>query len=315
MSSPLRGVVAPILTPFNPDLSIATDLFVDHARRLLRMGCAGLAPFGTTGEALSVGIAERRATLDALLAGGVEAARLIPGTGLTDLPGTAELCRDAVDRGCAGVMVLPPFYYKAVPDDGLYGYYARLIDWVGRDGLKLYLYHIPQVAGVGLPVDVVARLHADFPGIVVGIKDSSGDWANTAALFGIEGLIVYPGSELPLLDALDLGGPGCISATANLNAGGIAEVVRRFDAGDRAGAAALHGEIAAFRRLVQDYGPIPAQKGLLALTTGDDRWAMVRPPLVAQPGTVSRELAGRLKGELKVDLAALLGMAEPAASA
>ena len=161
----------------------------------------------------------------------------------------------------------------------------------------------------------MARLAADFPGIVVGIKDSSGDWANTAALFAIEGLIVYPGSELPLLDALDLGGPGCISATANLNAGAIAEVVRRFDAGDRAGAAALHAAAGAFRRLVQDYGPIPAQKGLLALATGEERWTIVRPPLVAQPGDATRALAGRLKNELGVDLAALVGAEEPAATA
>ena len=112
---PLRGVVVPILTPFNDDLSVATDLYVAHAKNLFEQGCAGLAPFGTTGEALSVGIDERIAAIRALVNGGIDPARMIAGTGLSNVADTARLSRACLDLGCAGVMTLPPFYYKAVP--------------------------------------------------------------------------------------------------------------------------------------------------------------------------------------------------------
>lgn len=301
---PLRGVIAPILTPFADDLTIANDLFVANAKRCLDDGCVGLAPFGTTGEALSVGIDERMAALEALVAAGIPAGRLIPGTGLTNLPDTIRLTRHAVALGCKGAMVLPPFYFKGVPDDGLYAHFARLIEGVGDSRLRVYLYHIPQVSGVGLPVSLVRRLHADFPDVVVGIKDSSGVWENTRALLGIEGLIVYPGAELPLIEAMELGAPGCISATANLNAAGIAEVIRLWYAGEREAAARLHQEVKKFRLIVQDYAPIPAQKRLLALATGDGRWANTRPPLLPMDEGRGHELAARLEGELAFRLAA-----------
>lgn len=300
----LRGVIAPNLTPFNDDLTVAEDLYVDHARRLLADGCVGLAPFGTTGEALSVGIEERMALLEALVNAGIDPVRLIPGTGLTNLPDSVRLTRHAVDLGCAGAMTLPPFYFKNVADDGLFAYFARLIEAVDRDRLRLYLYHIPQVAGVGLPVEVVRRLRAAFPEQIVGIKDSSGDWANTRALFEIDGLIVYPGAELPLLDALALGGPGCISATANLNAAAIAETIGLFDAGDTAATTRRFETVRQFRVIVQGYAPIPAQKRLLALATGDARWANVRPPLLPTGVLEGQALADRLATELGFRIAA-----------
>jgi len=294
---PLRGVIAPTLTPFNDDLSIAGDLYLAHARRCLADGCVGLAPFGTTSEAQSVGIEERMETLEALAAAGVAPSKLIPGTGLTSLPDTIRLTRHAVGLGCAGVLVLPPFYYKDVPDDGLYEYYRRLIDGVGDARLRIYLYHIPQVAGVGLPVALVRRLHADFPDTIVGIKDSSGDWENTAALLGIEGLVVYPGSELPLMAALELGATGSISATANINAAGIGEVIRLFDTGDKSAAAACHETVKKFRLTVQGYAPIPVMKRMMALASGDNRWANTRPPLLAASAAEGHDLAGRLADE------------------
>ena len=127
---PLRGVISPTLTPFNDDMSIAEDLYIAHAKRCLADGCVGLAPFGTTSEALSVGIDERMDMLEKLVASGIPAAKLIPGTGLTNLPDTIRLTRHAVELGCAGAMTLPPFYFKNVADDGLYDYFRRLIDGV-----------------------------------------------------------------------------------------------------------------------------------------------------------------------------------------
>ncbi len=294
----IRGVIAPILTPFNDDLSVASDLYVAHAKWLFDEGCAGLAPFGTTGEALSVGIDERIAAIRALIEAGIDPARMIPGTGLSNVADTARLSRACLDMGCAGVMTLPPFYFKNVAEDGLYAHFEQLIKAIGADA-RIYLYHIPPVAIVGVPVALAARLHADFPEQIIGIKDSSGDWTNTRALLEIEGMIVYPGSELPLLEAVELGAPGCITATANVNAGAIARVVELYDKGEIAAARALHESVKRFRLTVQDYAPIPAQKRLLAITSGDARWANLRPPLTALPEEKGRELAAILKREFE----------------
>ena len=292
----LRGVIAPVLTPFNDDLSIATDLLIDHAKRLFDQGCVGIAPFGTTGEALSVGIGERVAAIESLVDAGIDPGRMIPGTGLSNVVDTARLSRACLDLGCAGVMTLPPFYYKAVTEDGLYRYFVCLLKNIGADA-RVYLYHIPPIAVVGIPPSLAARLHAAFPDKIVGIKDSSGDWDNTRALFGIDGMIVYPGSEIPLLEALESGGQGCISATANLNARDIAEVIRLYDDGDPEAARALHEKVVRFRKTVEAHGPIPAQKRLLAISTGDSRWANVRPPLTAMPQDEGATLAARIKEE------------------
>jgi 4-hydroxy-tetrahydrodipicolinate synthase len=276
----IKGIIAPVLTPFNDDLTIAEDIFIARAKWLLSDGgCAGLAPFGTTGEALSVGIDERIAILDSMVANGINPAQLIPGTGLTNLVDTARLTRHAVEKGCLGAMILPPFYFKGVADDGIYDYYRELIRMVDHPDLRIYLYHIPQVAGVGLSLDLVKRLYQDFPQ-VVGIKDSSGVWENTAGLLAIDGLIVYPGAELPVIDAVRLGAPGCISATANLNGVGIAEVIALCHAGKYDEAEAKHIKVKEVRLLFQDYAPIPAQKALLARWTGDARWNNLRPPLL-----------------------------------
>ena len=191
-------------------------------------------------------------------------------------------------------MTLPPFYFKDVPDQGLVDYFGALVAAISRPDTKVYLYHIPQVAGVGIPVDVVRTLHQRFPDTIVGIKDSSGDWDNTRALLGIEGLIVYPGSELPLIEALDLGAPGCISATANINAAAIAEVIALYRAGDRDTAASRHEAVKKLRLTVQGYAPIPAQKRLLALWSGDARWANLRPPLLPTAEAEGRALAAKL---------------------
>ena len=288
-----RGVIAPLLTPFNEDFSIATDLYVAHARHLLDTGCAALAPFGTTGEALSVGIDERLAAVRALVDGGVDPERMIPGTGLSNVADTARLSRGCLKMGCAAVMTLPPFYYKGVSEDGLYSYFAQLIAAVGAKA-RIFLYHIPPIAVVGIPPQLAARLYHDFPGQIVGIKDSSGDWTNTRELLQIDGLIVYPGSELPLLDALELGSPGCISATANTNCTAIGQVIEFWDRGESDAANTAHAAVAQFRKVIQEYAPIPAQKYLLAKSTGDPRWARVRPPLTAMSEEKGRKLAAAI---------------------
>ncbi|MEO1249311.1 MAG: dihydrodipicolinate synthase family protein [Pseudomonadota bacterium] len=298
-----RGVIAPILTPFNDDGSIALDLYADHAHRLLD-DCAGLAPFGTTGEALSVGIDERIAALDHLIGAGIDPTTLIPGTGLTNVADTARLSAACLERGCAGVMALPPFYYKSVSDEGLVAYFEQLVAAIGRADVPIYLYHIPQVAGVGIPTAVVRTLHDRLPRTFVGIKDSTGDWDNTRSLLEIDGLTVYPGSEMPLIDALALGAPGCISATANLNAAAIASVISLFDQGDLDGAKAVHEAAKKVRLAIQPHGAIPAQKSLLARSTGDRRWNNLRAPLAPLSEADGSELLAALDTETEFKLAA-----------
>ncbi len=298
---PFRGVIAPNLTPFNDDLSVALDLYVAHGKALLDGPCVALAPFGTTGEALSVASDERIAAIKALIDAGADPKRLVPGTGLTNLPETVRLSQACLDMGCAAVMTLPPFYFKGVSDDGLYTYFAELIARIDRAACRIFLYHIPQVAGVGIPPAVAARLRRDFPNEIVGIKDSSGDWENTKALLDIDGLIVYPGSELPLFEAMALGAPGCISATANLNGEAIAEVIDLIAGGDLEAAKSTFERVREVRLTFQHYAPIPAQKRLLAMTTKDSRWANVRPPLeamdIAAGEALARDLGPAFVGE------------------
>jgi 4-hydroxy-tetrahydrodipicolinate synthase len=285
-----RGVIAPNLTPFNHDLSVATDLYVEHAKNLLASGCAALAPFGTTGEASSLSVVERMELLEALVQAGIAPGRLIPGTGLTNLPETLRLISHAAELGCRFVLVLPPFYFKGVSDDGLREYFSRLIDQLRGIEIGIFLYHIPKVAGVGLSLPVVKSLREKNPGHLIGIKDSSGDWENTRALLEMKSLIVYPGSELDLPAALSLGAPGCISATANINAQMISDVIGHAASGQSEAALNLHAAAKKIRLLIQDYPVISAQKSLLA-AAGDRRWLNVRPPLVTMNWEKASELA------------------------
>lgn len=276
----IRGLISPLLSPFNNDLSFCQELYNKLAHHLLATGCSGLAPFGTTGEALSLSVAERKAAIEGLVKSGIDPSVMIPGTGLCNLSETIELSRHALDLGCRGVMTLPPFYFKGMSDDGLFAYFEQLIAGIDHPCLNIYLYHIPQMSGVGLSIDLVQRLRSAYPEVIAGIKDSSGDWDNTRALLGIEGLTVYPGSELPVIDAIKLGAPGCISATANLNSTDIASVIDHCHAGDWEAAAAAHEPVKDVRILFQDYAPIPAQKALLAKQTGDSRWNNLRAPFL-----------------------------------
>ena len=276
----IRGLIAPVLSPFKDDLSFDQQRFNDLAKELLSSGCSGLAPFGTTGEALSISAEERRLGLDCLIASGIDPTVVIPGTGLCNLPESVALSQQAVDLGCEGVMVLPPFYFKGVSDEGLLRFFDEFIDRVNRPSLRIYLYHIPQVSGVTLTISLVKTLRKRYPSVVVGIKDSSGDWDNTNSLLAMDDFIVYPGSELPLVDAMKLRAPGCISATANLNSGPIAEVIRACEDQNWAEATRLHHPVVETRKVFQNFAPIPAQKALLSHTTNIKSWRNVRPPLI-----------------------------------
>jgi len=270
----MQGVLAPVLTPFDSDLNPDPARFVRFCRQLLEDGCAALVPFGTTGEANSLSVEERERLLDALLEGGVPAERLLPGTGCAALPDTVRLSKKAARAGCAGVLVLPPFYYKNPSEEGLYRSFAEAIDRTGEGRLRVYLYHIPQVSQVGIPLRVIERLLKAYPGVVTGIKDSSLDFENTRAMLrAFPGFEVFVGTEKFLLATLGEGGAGCITATANVNAPAI---VRAF----RERSEERQREIDAVRVSFETLPMIAALKEAVARRTGDAGWRAVRPPLV-----------------------------------
>ncbi|HEY6005290.1 MAG TPA: dihydrodipicolinate synthase family protein [Anaeromyxobacter sp.] len=275
----IRGVLAPVLTPFHADLSPDARRLARHCRWLLAHGCAGLAPFGTTSEANSLSVDERESLLDAILEEGVPADRLLPGTGACALTDAVRLTAKAVRRGCAGVLALPPFYYKAVGEDGLFRFFAEVIERVGDDRLRVYLYHIPPVAQVGFAPKLVERLLRAYPRAVAGMKDSSGDFGNTKAmleLFAEDGFDVFVGSERFLLAGMREGGAGCISATANVNAAAMDRLYREWRSPE---ADRLQEELNAIRGAVEKVPVIPGLKAVVAHHAADPGWLPVRPPL------------------------------------
>jgi len=273
----MSGVLAPVITPFKRDGGVDDNRFYEHAQWLLSNGCDALAPFGTTSEATSLGMTERKQLLQGLIDSGVSPDDLMPGTGLCALADTVSLTRQAVEMGCRGVLLLPPFYYKGVSDDGLFRYVSDLIERIDSKTLHIYLYHIPPVAQVGWPVALVKRLAEAFPDTVVGLKDSSGDWAYTeAVLKALPGFAVFSGSEDFLLENRRAGGAGTITAMANINAPAIAELYAKWEEPE---ATDLQSTISDVRAVIREAGTIPALKAVLAHYREAPSMRTVRPPL------------------------------------
>lgn len=272
------GVLAAVLTPIREDLSPDHATWIAHCRWLLKEGCDGLAVLGTTSEANSFSLDERLAMLDALGEAGIPGARLIPGTGCCAIPDTVALTKKALELGAAGVLMLPPFYYKPVSDEGLFAAYSEVIERVGDFALKIYLYHIPQNTGVALTHGLIEKLLKAWPQTVVGIKDSGGDFANMDSLCRtFPGFRVFSGSDAFLHRLLRAGGAGAITACNNVAARVSARVYAnwRNDAGESAQA-----ELGAIRAAIQAHPLIAALKEIVARATHDPGWRRQRPPLM-----------------------------------
>ncbi|MHA1564321.1 MAG: dihydrodipicolinate synthase family protein, partial [Alphaproteobacteria bacterium] len=278
--SACHGLWVPALTPFTADLEVDVARFIAHCHWLLANGANGLAAFGTTSEANSLSGGERMALLDQLVEAGIAPSALMPGTGCCALPDTVALTRHAVDHGCAGVLLLPPFYYKGIGDDGIYAGIARLIERIADDRLKIYLYHIPPMAGVGFSLDLIGRLLKDFPDKIAGLKDSSGDWSNTAAILkNYPSLAVFPGSEIFLLDGLRAGSAGCISASANVNTAAISALYEHYRNNGQ-DLDASQERLTLLRRTFETQPMVPGLKAIIAHARSDPAWRTARPPLV-----------------------------------
>ena len=289
----LHGVLSPVVTPFDADLRPDAARLSRHCRWLLHND-VGLAVFGTNSEANSMSVKEKRELLDALAADGLPAARMMPGTGCCALSESVELTRHAVELGCGGVLMLPPFYYKAVSDEGLFRSYSEIIQRVGDPRLRIYLYHIPPVAQVPISMALIERLLKEYPGTIAGVKDSSGQWDNTRTMleqFQPMGFDVFAGSETFLLQVLRAGGAGCISATANVNPGPIARLAASWQQAD---ADEQQAALDAVRAIFQTYVMIPALKAAVAHYGRDDEWLRLRPPLVELNADQRAELVRNL---------------------
>ncbi|MBF9033982.1 dihydrodipicolinate synthase family protein [Rhodobacterales bacterium HKCCE2091] len=288
----ISGIVTPLLTPFEASGAIAEDLFHDHARRMLADGAHYLAPFGTTGEAASVPAAARMVALERMVeSGAAPADRLMPGTGQPSLADTIFLTRHALDLGVAAVMVLPPYFYADAGDEGLYRYFAALIEDIGRSDLRLILYHIPQMTRVGVSPALTRRLALDYPGIVAGYKDSAGQWSHTVSILrAAPGIAVFPASEALLPQALAAGGAGCISASTNVNVAEIRRIYDALGAHDRAKTTDALLDAVWVRDTLQAAGLIPAMKSVMAARTGDARWLNLLPPFEQAPAELGPDL-------------------------
>lgn len=293
MSIPtMSGLLSPVVTPFKADLTPDTQRLIGHCKWLLSQNC-GLAVFGTNSEANSLSADERIELLDAMIDAGIDPKRMMPGTGCCSITDSVRLTKHALSKGVGGVLMLPPFYYKGVSDDGVFDNFAAIIDKVGDANLKIYLYHFPALSGVPFSIDLIGRLIKAFPDTVVGIKDSSGDKDNLEAMLKeYPGFGVFAGTETLLLDNMRFGGAGCISATANVNPAAIANVYDNWqtDAADD-----LQAGINQLRAVVQKHVLIPALKTLVAHYSNDAEWNRVRPPLIVLSQVAQTELLSDVK--------------------
>ena len=313
ISSPtqrIRGVLAPVVTPFNSDLLPDRERFIRHCQWLLSQNC-GLAVFGTNSEANSMSAKERMTLLDALVAAGIDPSRMMPGTGCCSMTETVELTAHAVKHGCAGVLMLPPFYYKNISEEGLCRYFSEVVQRVGDARLKIYLYHIPPVAIVGITPKLVERLLKAYPNAIAGIKDSSGDWNNTKTFLdafavrpgrAVSGFDIFVGSESFLLANMRNGGVGTISATANVNPAAIYELYvacKQSKIENRK--SKLEQEQARLNVVREVFSSrtfrsmIAALKQAIAIYGNDPDWARVRPPLIELTAEQANLLATDLK--------------------
>ena len=271
------GVNAAVLTAFHADLSIDLNRMAAHSKWLLANGCNGLGILGTTGEANSLGISERIAVMEGMVERGIPAATLLPGCGTTAIPDTVLLTRRAEELGVRGVLLLPPFVYKGPSEDGLFAYYSEVVQRVGGD-IKLFFYHFPAQSAVPITNALIERLLRAYPGKFKGIKDSTGDWANTkgyADAFAAEGFEVYCGDDSLLHATLNANGAGCITAASNV---GCAVSQRVYSNWNNVEGEKAQATLTAIRKAVTSVPLIPALKSLVARNTGNADWTIIRPP-------------------------------------
>lgn len=277
---PYQGIWPALLTPLTPNLDIDIPSFARHSLSLIDAGCTGVTPFGTTGEGPSFSVSERIAAVDGLVAGGAPAGRILVSTSAAALPDAVALTRHAVRSGCFGALLLPPFFLKGVPDQGVIDCYAQVIDKVADERLRIVLYHIPQISGVPLSHHVISTLKQRYPQTIIGIKDSGcqRDWSLGLAKAFMPPLQVWVGNEPDLQVMAAAGSVGAVSGVANVMPHLLQRLVAQFDAAE---APRDMARVKAFIDILGGYGMTAAFKGIMAILNNDPGWRRVRAPLVA----------------------------------
>ncbi|RLD20544.1 MAG: dihydrodipicolinate synthase family protein [Bacteroidetes bacterium] len=260
----------------NDDLSVNYNGLIKHINWLLDNGSNGICLLGTTGEANSFSVDERLKVIDEVISAGIDPKVLLVGTGTCALPDTIKLTKYAIAKGAGGVLMLPPFYYKDLSDQGVLDYFKLVIEGVDDPQLKIYLYHFPKMTGVPFTLELVQKLVKAFPGVIVGLKDSSGNWQGMKAVCELlPGFQLFTGTEKYLLDTLRVGGAGCISATFNASIKQGADVYANWqnDNADN-----LQAKLSETRNKFEVTSFISGLKFLYAKWTGDKGWLNMRPP-------------------------------------
>ncbi|MFB6247315.1 MAG: dihydrodipicolinate synthase family protein [Salinibacter sp.] len=289
-SSLPNGVIVASVTPLDADATPDGRALARHLQFVFEQGCDGALLFGTTGEGLSFTVEERRSALDAVLDAGVPPRRLLVGTGAFPLPDVIELTRHAADRGVGGVLVVPPFHFRDVTDDGLVRTYDQIVQGAGRETLRLYFYHYPELTGVPVSFPVIEQLRDRYPNQIAGIKDSSDEWDHHDALCSsFPDLQIFAGSERHLTPFLRAGGAGCISATVNITAPVARQAVRDWQ--NDATVASAQSTLTELRTRLSQFPTIPALKQLLAWRQERPGWTRVRPPLAPLDADEEERLA------------------------
>jgi 4-hydroxy-tetrahydrodipicolinate synthase len=271
------------------DGSIDYCLLVTHARACLEAGCSCITVFGTTGEGASISLAERAKMVGALLSAGIDPrTEIIGGIASASIGDAVEQIRILQDAGCSRVLLAPPFYFKGVQEDGLYDWFAWVLEKIAGSFVGAILYHIPSVTQVPLSLDLISRLRTAFPGGVIGIKDSGGEWSFTKSLLGAHAdLSILIGDERHLAAAVRLGATGAISGLANLCPKVLLPLIELGKDDSR---------ITDLVTAILKYPVTPAVKALLFHLSGNDRWLKVRPPLVKLAAEEVKELGAVYDG-------------------
>lgn len=287
-TAPLQGIYAAVLTPMHNDLSCDNAYLAAHCRSLLEEGCHGVSLFGTTGEGPALTVDERIAGLEAVLAGGVAPSCVLPGTGCAAIPDTVRLTRHASGLGCQTVLVMPPFFFKDVGDEGVIAFYSTLIERVGDPALRIVIYNFPAVTGVWVRETAIARLAEAFPGVIAGVKDSSGDWSYVSALLErFPSLAIFTGWETLVPKLVAAGGAGNISGLANI----IPGLLRRlYDTQPTPDGDPVLSGITRLVEAVSQNPVIPAIKAAAATLREWPSWRNMRAPLVPISTEAERSL-------------------------
>ncbi len=265
-----KGVYAASLTPLNADLTCDYDTYADHCKDLIAQGCSGVVLFGTMGEGSSFSVAERQEGIQAIVDRGVDPNKIIVSVGCPSIEDTVKLTQTALFAKCAAVLMMPPYFFKNVSDAGIISFYREVIQKVNNPDLKIFLYHIPQFSGVRISLDVIRKLHGEFPNTVIGMKESEGNFELVQAIlkeFPHFQLLV--GNETMIADAVSLGAAGGVSGIANICPQLICSLYKGKE---------RQSEIEAFMKILGSHHFIPATKSVLEQKKGAS-WSLLRPPL------------------------------------